>query len=245
MESVKKSAKLLILIVLIMPLSIAANERVIELNVTGQPPLNNSQQTGFMDEVAKEAFRRIGYQLKTIRLPAERGLVNADRGIVDGEMSRVKGLDALYKNLLRVPEKIMDWEFVGFSKSSIQLPNGWSDLSSRTVSHINGWKIFEKNVPDTAEITKTSNAEGLFNLLRRNRSELVLYERWGGHQLLKEMNMSDVERCKQTLATKEMFIYLNKKHELLVPRLAKALGAMKQDGSYQKMFNKYLSPYDS
>jgi len=57
--------------------------------------------------------------------------------------------------------------------------------------------------------------------------------------------MSDVERCKQALATKEMFIYLNKKHELLVPRLAKALGAMKQDGSYQKMFNKYLSPYDS
>jgi len=245
MESVKKTLKLLILIVLITPFSIAANERVIELNVTGQPPLNTSQQTGFMDEVAKEAFRRIGYQLKTIRLPAERGLVNANQGIVDGEMSRVKGIDKLYKNLLRVPEKIMDWEFVGFSNSSIQLPNGWSDLSSRAVSHINGWKIFEKNVPDTAEITKTSNAEGLFNLLRRNRAEVVLYERWGGSQLLNEMNMGNVERCKQTLAVKEMFIYLHKKHKSLVPKLAKAMSAMKQDGSYQKIFNKYLAPYDS
>jgi len=234
----------LILVLMILPISIEAKERTITLNVTGQPPLNTTEQTGFMDDVAKEAFRRIGIQLKTVRLPAERGLVNANRGIVDGEMSRVKGLDNLYKNLVRVPEKIMDWEFVGFSNSSISLQNGWSDLSAMSVSHINGWKIFEKNVPATAEITKTSNANSLFNLLRRNRADIILYEQWGGHYLLHEMKMNSVEICKPPLAVKEMFIYLHEKYEVLVPKLARALGTMKKDGSYKKLVNKHLMPYD-
>ena len=32
-------------------------------------------------------------------------------------------------------------------------------------------------------------------------------------------------------------MYLNKKHEALVPKLAAALKSMKDDGTYQKLFN--------
>ena len=61
----------------------------IELNVTGKPPLNTPDRTGFMDQVAKEALSRIGISLITVQLPAERGLLEANGGIVDGEMSRI------------------------------------------------------------------------------------------------------------------------------------------------------------
>ena len=233
-----------VLLVVLLPTSLFADEKVIVLNVTGQPPLNTPEQTGFMDEIAGEAFRRIGYRLETVQLPAERGLVNANHGKVDGEMSRVKGLDRRYQNLLRVPEKIMDWEFVGFSHDKISLEKGWSDLAMKSVSHINGWKIFEINVPANAEITKVGNAERLFGLLRRDRTDIVLYERWGGQDLLHKMNMHSVQMCQPPLAVKEMFIYLHKKHRNLIPRLAKALAAMKQDGQYQQIFSKFLMPYD-
>lgn len=240
---------LLLTILLIVPLhsiqanSSQANNHIIELNVTGLPPLNTPDQMGFMDEVVKEALHRIGYQLKTVRLPAERGLVNANRGVIDGEMSRVKGIEKTYRNLIRVPEKVMDWEFVGFSNRVMRFDHGWQDLENKNVSHINGWKIFEKNVPATAEVTKTNNAEGLFNLLRRNRADVVLYERWGGHFLLHKMKMTDVLFCKPPLAVKEMFIYLNKKHRKIIPALSAAITAMKEEGRYQLLFNKYLMPY--
>jgi len=238
----KKILYLLSLALLILPLSIMAKERVIELNVAGQSPLNQDDQRGFVDEVVTEAFRRIGYQLKTVRLPAERGLVNANRGIIDGEIMRVKGIDRLYKNLRRVPEKIMDWEFVGFSYQPPSLVNGWEDLAGKSVSHINGWKIYEKNIPASAEVTKTQDAVSLFNLLMKKRTDIALYERWGGLHLLQEMSMEGVQLCGQPLAVKEMFTYLHKKHQSLVVPLAKALSEMKQDGTYEALFNKHLMP---
>ena len=182
---------------------------IIKLNIVGQQPLNTSEQMGFKDEVSREAFRRIGYELHTVRLPAERGLKNSNQGLISGEMSRVKGIDKKYTNLIRVPEKIMDWEFVAFSYKPTSLTGGWNDLSGKAVSHINGWKILEKNIPSTAEITKTGNADSLFNLLRRKRTDFAIYERWGGRYLLNKMSMGEVGVCKTPLAIKEMFIYLN------------------------------------
>ncbi len=239
-----KRLTIIILILLMFPVYIMANDKNIELNVTGQPPLNTADQSGFLDLVSKEAFRRIGYELKAIHLPAERGLVNSNSGIVDGEMSRVKGLDKVYKNLIRVPEKVMDWAFVGFSYKDFTLQHGWQDLSNKSVAYVNGWKIFEKNVPDTAEISRTSDAESLFNLLRRKRTDIILYERWGGHFFLHKMKMNGVQMAEKPLAIKEMYIYLHKKHKALVPLLSHELVAMKQDGSYQKLFNKYLMPFN-
>ena len=223
---------------------VAVADPIVILNTVGQPPLNTSDQTGFMDSVAREAFRRIGYELKTVSLPAERGLKNSNRGLISGEMSRVKGLDKKYTNLIRVPEKIMDWEFVAFSYDKISLVGDWNDLSGKAVSHINGWKILEKNIPSTAEITKTGNADSLFKLLRKKRTDYAIYERWGGRHLLNKMSMSEVRVCKSPLATKEMFIYLHKKHKYIVAKLAAALLEMKKDGSYQKLVIKYLKPLE-
>lgn len=217
-------------------------DSVIRLNTTGQPPLNTSSQNGFMDEVAGEAFRRLGIKLETTLLPAERGLKHANRGLVDGEMSRVKGLTKIYGNLLRVPEKIMDWEFVVFSSKKINLLAGWDALSGKLVAHINGWKILEKNIPKSAEVTKTSNAEELFILLRKKRTDYVVYERWAGHLKLHEMNLGNISEQAPPLAVKEMFIYLHKKHKKIIPELAAALKEMKRDGSYQKLVDKHLMP---
>ena len=238
------SYRIIVYVLLSLCVQTVTAESVIQLNTTGQKPLNTSNQEGFMDEVAGEAFRRMGYTLRTVQLPAERGLKNANRGIVDGEMSRIKGLDKKYPNLIRVPEKIMDWEFVAFSYEPISLDGGWNDLSGKSVSHINGWKILETNIPKTAEITKTSNAVSLFNLLRKRRTDFSIYERWGGRYLLNKMEMSEVKSCKQPLAVREMFIYLHKKNKHLVPKLAETLLAMKQDGSYKKLRDKHLMPLE-
>lgn len=219
-------------------------EPVILLNVTIKAPLSTDSQSGFIDEIASEALRRIGYQLRTVRLPAERALKSSNRGIIDGELVRVEGIDKLYPNLIRVPEKIMDWEFVVFSYKPISLAKGWDALAGKSIAHINGWKILEKNIPTNAEVTKTSNALSLFKLLKRNRTDYVLYERWGGQYLLIEQAMDGVMLRHPPLAVKEMFIYLNNKHRLLVPKLAAALLAMKQDGSYQKLVNKHLRPLE-
>ena len=155
-------------------------DNIIELNTTGTPPLNTPDQTGFMDQVAKEAFRRIGITLKTVQLPAERGLISANEGIEDGEMSRIAGLEHTYHNLIQVPEKIMDWEFVVFSIQSAPISQGWNGLQPYSVAFLNGWKILERNVPPLSNTIKVNTPEQLFTMLKKNRTDLIIYERWCG-----------------------------------------------------------------
>lgn len=212
------------------------------LNVTGQPPLNTAAHDGFMDVIAREAIRRIGYNMVINRLPAERGLRSADKGLIDGEMSRVKGIEKNYVNLIRVPEKIMNWEFCVFSKKPIDLSQGWASLAKQNVAFVRGWKILEKNVPSSAEITKVANSKLLFTLLKKDRVDYVLYERWGGASVKHEMGIGGVQLRMPVLASKEMFIYLHKKHQALVPRLSQALADMKKDGAYDALVEKHLTP---
>jgi len=213
-----------------------ANEKVVKivLNVAGKPPLNNQEQNGFIDLIAREAFKRLDITLETVRLPAERALLNANSGITDGEMSRIAGLNSKYTNLIQVNEKIMDWEFVVFSKREIELNKKWQSLIPYTVSIINGWKILEKNVPASVNLTKVKNPKQLFGMLKLQRSDLIIYEKWGGMYYLKSKKIKDVKLIHPPLIVKEMFIYLNKKHTELAIKLAGVLKSIKDDGTYEK-----------
>ena len=210
-------------------------------NVTGQPPLNTPAQDGFMDEVSREALKRIGYDLVINRQPAERALRSANTGLIDGEMSRIQGLNKMYANLIRVPEKIMDWDFFIFSKKAINLQQGWQSLKEKNIAFITGWKILENSVPESAVITKTKNSRQLFTLLEKDRTDYIVYEHWGGQYLINKLQLDNVVIQSPALAKKEMFMYLHKKHATLVPKLSKALAEMKNDGSYQRLVKKHLT----
>ena len=220
----------------------AAATNLLVINTVGEPPLNTPEQTGFMDRVTAEALRRIGYQMQTVALPAERGLRNVNAGIDDGEMSRVEGMEKLYPNLVQVPEKLMSWEFCVFTNSGIRYSGRWDDLRPYNVSFVNGWKILEEKVPRQANIFTMKYPTQLFSLLEKRRTDLVIYERWGGLQLARTNKYSDIHIVEPPLVIKDVYIYLNRKHSDLVPKLNRALAEMKHDGSYQKIYSETLEP---
>ena len=70
-----------VLLVLISAYVKAGDMPTLVLNDTNEPPFTTPQKTGFLDVIASEAFRRAGARLQLIKLPAERGLINANAGI--------------------------------------------------------------------------------------------------------------------------------------------------------------------
>lgn len=214
-----------------------ASRPIIVLNTTAHEPLSTPDQKGLMDQIAVEVFRRCGYKLVLDKLPAERALRNANIGLTDGELSRIAGLEEIYPNLIRVPEKIYDWYFVAFSKKQLDLNKGWNSLANQNIAYINGWKIYESFSPKTARVTKTKNEEQLFTLLSRDRTDIVLYHRAGGNYIINQLKLNDVKELHPPLAVREMFIYLNKKYSRLVPKLIKALVDIKTDGTYDRIMN--------
>jgi len=210
------------------------------LNTTGKTPLNDINKKGFMDLISTELFSRAGFGLRTVSIPAERGLKNVNAGIEDGDMSRIKGLDKVYSNMVRIPEKIMDWEFVVFCRKDLKLEQGWKALEGKSVAIINGWKILERKVPGKAELIKVRDARQLFTLLLKDRVDLIVYEKWSGLKMLADKKMSEYEIRSPALEKKEMFIYLHKKHKHLISKLDLILKEMKQDGKYAEIYQQTL-----
>ncbi len=221
---------------------VAAEQRVLVLNDTNDPPFTTADRSGFLDVVAGEAFRRVGVELRLVKLPAERGLINANAGIEDGDMVRIAGLEKQYPNLIRVPEKLVDWEFTAFSKDG-SIPSNWEAIRRRSVGLIKGWKIYEQQLAGAERMTTVDDPAQLFRLLELDRIEVALYMRWMGLALIRQQGLKDVRPLEPPLTTREMFIYLHKRHAELAPRLADALRALKRDGFYQRTYREKILPY--
>ncbi len=222
---------------------VPAVEKILVLNAAVSEPLSNSEQTGYLDRLLGTALQRLDYRLETIRAPAERALIIANDGINDGEMLRIGGLQKKYPNLIQVPEKLIDLEFVAFTRNKSLKITGWQDLAAQPVAMITGWKIFERNVPATAELVTVKNADHLFTLLLKGRTDVILYSRWSGLAYIRNHQLQGISIVEPPLARKSMYVYLHKRHRDLVPRLADALRALKVEGEEQRLFREILVPY--
>jgi polar amino acid transport system substrate-binding protein len=220
----------------------AAERAVLVLNDTNEPPYTTESRDGFLDLVAGEAFRRAGAELRLVKLPAERGLLNANAGVEDGDLTRIAGLEKQYPNLLRVPEKLMDWEFAAFSNNAAIVPK-WPVLQRHAVGYIKGWKIYEQHLAAAERVVTADDPTQLFRLLELNRIEVALYERWLGLALARQLGLKKVQPLTPSLATREMYIYLHRRHAVVVPKLAEALRAVKREGLYARLYREKVSRY--
>lgn len=197
-------------------------------------------QQGFLDQLIPEVFRRIGVAAVAEHYSASaRANINANEAVDDGVAMRVRGLEKNFPNLLRIEEKIIDNEFVAYSITANFATTSFAALRPYQVAYITGWKVFDDGIlPDTA-VTRTQDAEQLFALLANGRTDVVLFERWQGSYFVRERKLP-VRMLEPPLVRTEMFMYLHKKHAHLVGPAAKALQAMKADGSYQRIYAQTL-----
>jgi polar amino acid transport system substrate-binding protein len=215
----------------------------LHLTTVALPPLGSTAEApGFLEQVAREAFRRVGRDVDVATLPGDRALLNADSGLDDGDLMRAPGFEQAYPNLRRVPEKMGVMDFMAYTNRPDIHIREWGDLAPYTVGYTAGWKIYERKVA-AREITTTRSIDGLFPLLVMKRVDVALIDRWQGLRAAR-MHGGKFRLLEPPLATSNMFMYLHKKHAAMIPAVARALAGMKADGTYQKIFNATLRPYE-
>ena len=230
---------LIFIILFFVPDGPVAAQTDLILNTAGNAPLHHPDQTGLLDRLVVEAFARIDRKVSIQHLPPERGLLNANLGIEDGEAGRIGGLGAMYPNLVQVPTPVFHSQFVAFSNGQALPIRSWQDLQPYDVAICRGHKISEENVPACRSLVKAANTEILFTLLKNNRADVVVCERIFGVAMAQKLNLGAVRILEPPLASVDFFIYLNRKHEALVAGLAKALGQMEEDGTSRSIYAKF------
>ena len=214
-----------------------ANSLVI--NTGRDAPFYMADGSGFYNRLLDEMFRRIGGQVKLVLLPAARSLINANKGVEDGNIARIRGIEKQFTNLVRVPEKIIDFYFSAFTLDPGNLVASWDQLAEYNVAYINGWYLLDRKVKHYKSLTRARDTRQLFHLLENRRADIVIFNResglwWRAH------HAPGIHIVEPPLGQAELFLYLHKQHRNLVEPLARALRAMKQDGSYMKIITQTL-----
>lgn len=191
-----------------------------------------------LEQVSQEAFRRLGMALKVTSLPSERSLLSANQGDVDGEGLRVGGLSGQYPDLVQVAEPYVRISFVAFSRDAgIDLRAGWESLRPYSVAFVGGWKMFEANAMGAKAVTKVDKPEQAFRMLAADRVDMVLYTLADGLALVRSMGLPAIAPLAPALKDVDLYLYLHKKHQAVVPKLVQALRDMKTDGSHARILH--------
>ena len=227
-------ARLAVMLCLLMP-AVARGEPTLFLNTAMEPPLHTADEAGAFDRLMHRAFARIGLKVVVQHLPAERALLNASSGLDDGDGPRIEGLDALYPGLVRVPEKVIDFDMVAVTRIPNVAGDDWSRLEPYDVGLVRGWKIIEANTVNVRSRAMVRTPSALFRMLKLGRIEIAVLDRLTSTLLVETLGVDGARILEPPLSSREMFVYLNRKHEALVPRLAATLAAMKADGEYARL----------
>lgn len=207
-------------------------------------PYTTADRRGFLDRIVAEMFGRLGYDARvTVYDSSARALLQADSGLDDGQALRVKGLEQKYRNLMPVPALLMMNDFVACSMKAAPASVDWAGLKPFVLTYILGWKVFEDHLTAGHEVTAAQDGPQMFTMLANGRADICLYERWQALALAERMHLP-VTVLEPPLVRIPMFIYLHRKHAALVPGAAAALQAMREDGTYQAIFQDTLGRYE-
>lgn len=220
--------------------STEAEQQTFTVSTSYKNLLSTPEQTGMLDRIVKEAFSRIGIKAEIVFNPTGRSLEDVNSGFADAEINRIAGMEKNYPNLVRVPEPNMVMHFVAFSKKDFKI-EGWESIRDLQIGIVKGWKILEDNTADFPHVTLVPTETELFNMLDKDRIDIALYSKLTGYEQLMIRGLEDIYHLEPPLASREMYLYLHKKHQELVEPLAEALRSMKEDGSYDSIVKETTS----
>lgn len=217
---------------LFLPCQTAAEPLKVATSV--KPPYSTVRQDGFLDRLFHELFRRLELDYELVRLPPARALMAANHGESDFEGPRISGMEEKYKNLIMIPEPLMDYSFVGLAVSKQLQHVNWDDFGNRTVGLILGWKVFERTIKADTHHLHAKNPKQLFEMLYAGRIDIAMYEHTLARSIMHELGINAHELT-PPLAESPVYLYANATHRNIVPKLAACLREIKQDGTYDRL----------
>lgn len=176
----------------------------------------------------KKAYKEAGLKVAFVPLPSRRSLHDANSGQLDGDAGRIAGAEELYPNLVPVPTPVYTIKGSAFVINELPDIQSWEDLEPYRVGIVRGI-LFAEN--GTAELhpLRANSYEHLFSLLVAGRIDIAVSE-WNNAQRIIQKSFPEqgIHTQGDPLFTGDLYHYLHKKHQHLIPVLDAAL---RQTGS--------------
>lgn len=208
----------------------------IVMAASGDPLLNRVAQA-----VGDRAFGKFDIKFVLKDFPKARALANANSGIADGDAYRVldfhKKTEGRYPNLTLINAPYISISWTAFVNKSLKdTPiNDWEDMKNYRVTGIRGNKTMEyrlkEHLPKENRFI-VENYSQAFAMLEKNRVDIVIAKPSVGIAFRKKNpNLRPVGRFE----VHDLYMYLHKKHQHLIPGIESEIRAMEKDGTLSKI----------
>ena len=226
---------LLIVFCILVSFDAAASEKQALTFVYAYPA--DHPQTKRLIRLVKEASRRVGYNFVFEHYPAKRATAYAKKGIVDGEMIRVRHYGDLHPELVRVEEHHTVDRFVAYVMNPKIKLNGWGSFRSKgfAIDYRRGVMVPENTLPNIVPeetLFAVDSVASAYRRLVRGRSDIFIDSEGSSENFLNSDSDQNIIEGKKIYRAGFMLIttghvWLNEKHRHLAPMFSEAFRKMK------------------
>jgi len=227
-----------VLSILLVPLSLLGPLQRAQGAEAGLPPVievgaSESDQLAVVAALMKEAYKRLGIELRLRELPMRRRLLLADNGTLDGDLARVASVQQEATQLLRVNVPIYQFALKAYRlrRAGTDCPASitMAELNRFRVGLLRGHHAAEEAVAPTAQVPVNSYDEAA-RQLQRGKIEYALAPPLAFEGALRRAGVTGFCAMSTDTETHALYHMLHRRHAALAARLEQVLGQMQQSG---------------
>jgi len=217
----------------------ASNDKVLTFSLGQESPI---QKISF--DVLKVAYKKIGYDIQSKHYPFERALLTSNEGEVDGELSRIKGINSKYKNLIPITIPINFIEGHAFSWNKNLSVKNWDSLKQYNNLCVIGIKFVEKNLLKRGiSCDEVSGVTQTLKMIEKKRYDVVVLPKINGVTALRKSAIQNVQIVGTRLIKIDLYHYLHKKNKHLVKKLQSVILEMEKSGRISEIREACIKKY--
>jgi len=204
--------------------------------VVGIGCMENCVQTqpGF-EAFFKELYSRAGLDVKFKYIPMLRDITEANDLTIDATFARTPVAVRDYPNLDQVPFPLVRYSLVAATMRPVVRATTWKDLKPLRVGLIRGNRttllLLEEHI---INFTLFNHYENGLAMLREGRFDVIVDDAMVLSQMADSLGYTNVSYS-EPLATGFYYHYVNRVHQRLVPRLARSMRKMLEDGTSARL----------
>lgn len=186
-----------------------------------------------IQNVLKEAYRKLGIHVEFSNLPTSRGLIYSNSGRTDGQTFSTEEIEDIYKNLIRVNVPITSRNMYLFTKQGNEFEvTGWKSIPTDYVLGYKRGVHFVQLAVEKYGLNghASKDSQNNFLQLQKDRVKVVLSSKKGFKSVDNTFHLNDIVRLDPPIYTAHLYHYLHSKHADLVPEITRVLREMKKSG---------------
>jgi polar amino acid transport system substrate-binding protein len=186
--------------------------------------LSQSTLSSQIEQQLQRAYSRLGYQMQVVRLPAGRSLQMTDRGLYDGELFRIDGVQHEFPQLRQVPVQLASIELLAFVRSEQKdMLRDWILMKNVRVGFVRGFRLASQ-LQYAGHPVPVTTLEQAVGMLVQGKIDVLLEDQQSVQSVLPaKTEQAGISMLPGTLARAGLYHYLHQRHSDLLQPLATVL----------------------